>query len=153
MARVYRVTGNPTAVANAANTELLTGVTTSSGKLQITRIEIGQLTTETPTGIVVAITRFVSVTGNSGGTAITPAPVDSLDSAATSTWLQTNSTVMAGTATVMAYHIMQDVVGMQEIPLPDDGIQLNVSQGIQIKLVTALGAATNMTYVVTIREL
>ncbi len=153
MPRVYRVTGNPTAVANIANTELLTGVSTSSGKFQITRIEIGQLTTETPTGIVVALTRYTAVTGNSGGTAITPAPVDSADSAATSTWLLSNTTAMAGTATVLAYHMMQDVVGMQEIPLPDDGLQINPSQGFQIKFVTALGAATNMTFVVTIREL
>ena len=155
MPRVYRVTGNPTSVASAANTELLQGLATSTGKFQLTRLEIGQLTTETLTGIIVAISRFTGAfSAGSGGTAITPAKVDTNDASALSTWLQLNSTpISGGTATVLGYHTMQDVVGMQEIPLPDDPLQFNVSEALQVKLVTALGATTNLTYIATIREI
>lgn len=155
MPRVYRVTGNPTSVASAANTELLQGLATSTGKFQLTRLEIGQLTTETLTGIVVAVSRYTGAfSAGSGGTAITPAKQDTNDASAISTWLQLNSTAISGgTAVVLGYHTMQDVVGMQEIPLPDDVLQFNASEALQVKLVTALGATTNLTYIATIREI
>lgn len=157
MPRVYRITGNPTAIASAVNTELLQGLATSTGKFVLTRLEIGQVTTEVLTGIVVQINRFASTfTAGSGGTARTPSKIDSNDSAAISTWLELNTTKMVvntGTLTIMGFHTMQDVVGMQEIPLPDDGIQFNVSEALQVLLVTALGATTNLTYLATIREI
>ena len=155
MPRSYTITGNPASVASAANTELLQGLATSTGKFRLTRLEIGQITTQTLTGIVIQLNRYsAAFTAGSGGTAITPAKLDSGDAAAVSTWLQLNTTkISGGTQTVLRNHVMQDVVGMQEIPIPEDQAQFNASEALQVLLVTALGVTTNLAYIASITEL
>jgi hypothetical protein len=155
MSRIYRVTGNATAVASAANTELLSGVALTGVVFDVLRIDIGQTTTQNLTGIVVKLRRAsATVTAASGGTAITPTKIDTGDSSPASTSWVLNGTAMTttGAFTDLGTWVMQDVVGLSEIPIPEDVPQFGPSEGMQILLVTALGATTNMTCTVTIRE-
>lgn len=151
---VFTVTGNPTAVGTGGNIELLQGLATSSGLFRLQRLKIGQITTETLTGIVWQINRYTGAfTAGSGGTGVTPAGVSSRQGAARSTWLQLNSTaITGGTKTTMANFVMQETVGDDEVPLPGGFIQFDNSEALQILLVTAFGGSTNLTYTAWIEE-
>lgn len=152
---IYFVTGNPTSIASAANTELLQGLATSTGGFRVKRLKIGQSTTEALTGIVWQINKYIGgFTPGSGGSARTPAKQLTGMGAALSTWLELNSVkITGGTAIAQANFTMQDVVGDDEVPLPDGLVTIGPSEALQILLVTALGASTNLTYTLTIEEL
>lgn len=151
---IYFVTGNATSVASAANTELLQGLATSSGGFRLKRLKIGQITTETATGIVWQINKVTGAfTAGSGGTAITPANQITNFGTARSTWLQLNTTaITGGTKTTLANFVMQDVIGDEEVPLPDELCWFMQNEALQILLVTALGATTNLAYRLSIEE-
>lgn len=151
---VFTVTGNPTAVGTGGNVELLQGLATSSGLFRVVRVKLGQITTESLTGIDWQINRYTGAfTAGSGGTAITPVGIMSSQGAARSTWLQLNTTAISGgTKTTACNFTMQVTVGDDEVPLPGGAIQFGNSEALQILLVTALPASTNLTYTLWIEE-
>lgn len=152
---IYYVTGNPTAVPNAANTELLQGLATSTGGFRIRRGRIGQITNESLTGIIWQVNKYTGAfTVGSGGTTITPAKQLTGMGSAISTWLQLNNTAISGgTKTTLGNFMMQDVAGDEDRPLDPEWFTFGPSEACQILLVTAFGASTNLAYLFTIEEL
>jgi hypothetical protein len=152
--RTYHVTGSAT-LSTGGNIELLQGLATSAQAFLLTELFLGQVTTETLNGIVYQINRYAGgFSAGSGGSAITPAPRVSSDSAATSTWLAGNSTAISGgTKTTLRQRVMQEVIGDEPIPLPNNFLQFNLSQALQILIVTALPASTPIYFDATIVEL
>jgi hypothetical protein len=150
--RTYHVIGSPS-LGTAGNLELVSGLATANMAFILTHLFIGQVATEALTGIEYTISRVTGYTTGSGGSAVTPAPRVSTDPAATSTWLAGNTTAVTGTFTVVRQRVIQVVSGDEYVPLPNDFLQFNLSQAIQVKLITALPATTSVYFDMTIVEL
>jgi hypothetical protein len=152
--RTYTVSFSGVSVT--AVQDLLAVYSGASMAFEVHSIQLGQITQTAVEAVRISLKRLpATVTTGSGGTAPTPRPADSADTAATIT-ARANDTVQAttnGTAITLLADSFNLVNGYQWIFPPDDRPVCKLSEAIVLSLDSAPAASRTISGTIVVAEL
>lgn len=152
MSRVYTIEFSGVSVT--AVQDLLSIYTGGTIAAQLHAIQIGQITGTTVANLAISLKRLTgTITDGTGGTAVTPAPLDPGNAAATATARANDTTQATGTVTTLMADVFNTVNGYLLQFAPDDRPIVGLSSALILSLNTAPGAAMTMSGTLTFEEL
>lgn len=155
MSRPYSI--NFSDVAVVATQDLINITATANMAFRLLRVEGGQRSLATSWEAKPIRIRRVpaTVTAGSGGSVVTPRPLNNGDSAATITARSNDTTAMTSSGTIV--DLLDDMFvffnGFLYVPTPREDTIIAPNQGLAINLPTAPSGSTNMSFTAIVEEI